>query len=244
MGGGGSGVFVGDGGCTVLVLVGVRGVLVGDGGRSVLVAVGRGVMVGCTILVLVGGRTVAVADAGIKSAVFVVVAPNTVLAWVGDRGVKAFVAYWEDVIGINAATPANFPVSFATQQSTERSLEIRHQVFSLFLPMTSTVSPDGMFSTTLYAVPGPLRQSEFFVNVKKAPVDVGVKLGDGVGEAVGPVGVGVGVEVRMFISSGLRRGREKNGPHAEAMSTNPASTNTKKILWIIDLPHNKFITTE
>lgn len=75
-------------------------------------------------------------------------------------------------------------------------------------------------------------------------MDVGVKVGDGVGEAVGPVAVAVGVEVLIFMSSGFGRGREKNGPHAEAMSTNPAITNTKKNLWIIDLPHNKFITTK
>ena len=57
-----------------------------------------------------------------------------------------------------------------------------------------------------------------------------MKLGDGVGDVVGPVEVGVGVEVWMSISSGLGSGREKNGPQAEVISTNPAITNTKSFL--------------
>ena len=64
-----------------------------------------------------------------------------------------------------------------------------------------------------------------------------MKLGDGVGDVVGPVEVGVGVEVRMSISSGLRIGLGKNGPQAEVISTNAAITNNKSFLPIIALPH-------
>ena len=88
---------------------------------SVFVAVGGGVFVAGGRTVLVDGGLVG--DAGIKTAVLVAAGTIcTTLVLVGDRGVKACVAYWEEVIGINATTPANVPESSATQQSIERSL--------------------------------------------------------------------------------------------------------------------------
>ena len=70
------------------------------------------------------------------------------LSFVGDRGVNAFVAYWEDVIGINANSPMNVPDAFATQQSIDGLFVMRHQLLSLFLPITSTFSPDRRIVTT------------------------------------------------------------------------------------------------
>ena len=64
------------------------------------------------------------------------------LTFVGDRGVNAFVAYWEEVIGISANSPMNVPDAFATQQSIDGLFVMLHQLLSLFLPTTSTFSPD------------------------------------------------------------------------------------------------------
>lgn len=121
-GGGGSGVFVG------------RGVLV----------TGRGVFVAGT-RVLLAGREVFVPIRGPPA----LSVARIWLSFVGDRGITAFVAYWEEVIGISANSPLKVPHSFATQQFIEGLFTIRHQLLPLFLPITSTVSPDLRIVTTM-----------------------------------------------------------------------------------------------
>ena len=128
------GAMLGSGSATVGRISSVGDGSMGGGGRGVFVA---------------GGCTVGVAGTGLGSAVVVAASTRTTLVLVGARGVKALVAYWEEVIGINAASPTNVPHSSATQQSMEASFKRRHQVFSLVLPMTSTVSPDKRINTTL-----------------------------------------------------------------------------------------------
>lgn len=139
-------VWVGD--RTVLIIG--RGVLAAGlwvcvGGRTVLVG-GRGVLVAGHSVgereITVSGRDVFVAKRTVLVTVSTIVAGlvgatiAVLVVWliwaslVAAKGGTAFVANWEEVIGINAACPLKIPASFATQQSTVSSREIRHQVFS------------------------------------------------------------------------------------------------------------------